>query len=74
MELPVLVTVPKLAFPSAALGFAKLGVFVTLKHSTRSCTCHPLCRGTSLKSDRSSLRCGGPCSVFRPVFPTELTA
>src|SRR4029077_19474055 len=70
--LPVELTLPKPAVPSAAFGFPKLGVLNTLNTSARSCrrTC-PL-NETFLMSDKSIRLYDGPCSVLLPVLPMVL--
>src|SRR5438093_9766391 len=64
---------PNPALPNAEFGAAKLGMFVTLKISARSCRRVVADSGTFLNTDRSMRRCGGPCSVLFPVLPMVLT-
>src|SRR5580765_3987073 len=72
MLLPVVVTLPKPAVPSAALGFPKLGVLNTLNTSARSCSwTYPL-NGTFLNNDKSIRLYDGPCNVLLPVLPAVL--
>ena len=72
MALPVLVMLPKPAVPKLAFGFAKLGVFVMLKHLGPQLQPRRVAERHVLNSDRSMRRCGGPCSVLRPVLPAVL--
>ena len=59
---------PNVLDPSAPSGTEKLGVLVTLKHSTRSCSLAAP-TATSLNRDMSIRRCGGPYRLLRPELP-----
>lgn len=51
---------PKVAEPRAPSGTAKLGVLVMLNTSRRSCSRWVVLIITSLNSEKSARRCGGP--------------
>src|SRR5204862_8021799 len=69
MELPVLEILPNPVLPKLKSGNPKLGVFVTLYTSARSCNLRLPPIDRSLKIDMSKRRCGGPCSSDRPTLP-----
>ena len=60
---------PNPALPKLKSGSQKLGVFVMLYTSIRSCSLRVAPSDRSLKSEKSIRRCDGPCIRSSPILP-----